>query len=175
MVVNSSTETNPIMFHFKQIITKSDFSWLCPTSAQNFFRKNYFGAPPPPPPKCTILGVKKIFRTTNIFRNIAQTFEKSKNLQKNLLNFSQNWQNLSHFFLFQTKIARLLIEYCPTAQSNIARLPDRPPARYAYGLLYLIHTSFGGFYLDIQNHIVSWIPTSTRLHEVMFWLSIFGL
>ena len=33
-------------------------------------------------------------------------------------------------------------------------------------LLYLIHTSFGGFYLDIQNHIVEY-PQGC-INEVMF-------
>ena len=46
-------------------------------------RQNNFG-------QCTILGVKKIFRTTNTFRNITRIFEKSLNLLTNLLNFSQN-------------------------------------------------------------------------------------
>ena len=83
-------------------------------------RQNNFG-------QCTILGVKKIFRRTNTLRKITRIFEKSLNLRTNLLNFSQNLQNLSHFFKFQTKIARLSIEYCPTAQKNWGGYrPPRP-------------------------------------------------
>ncbi|CAB4021079.1 solute carrier family 23 member 2-like, partial [Paramuricea clavata] len=76
-----------------------DFSGFCPPRRQKNFGQ------------CTILGVKKIFRTTNIFRNITQIFENSQNLPKNSLNFRQNEQNLFHFFLLHTKIARLLIEF----------------------------------------------------------------
>jgi hypothetical protein len=76
----------------------------CPTfrdSAQlvpkKFFRRNYFGdggggggGRQKNFGQCTILGVKKIFRTNNTFRNITRIFEKSLNLLTNLLNFSQN-------------------------------------------------------------------------------------
>jgi hypothetical protein len=46
--------------------------------------------------QCTILGVKKIFGHTKIFRDILQIFENSQNLQ-----------NFSHFSLFLANIARL--------------------------------------------------------------------
>ena len=56
---------------------------------KKFFSEKLFWRPPPPPRRqknfgqCTILGVKKNFRTTNIFRNITRIFEKSQNLPKN--------------------------------------------------------------------------------------------